>query len=87
MKSKRYEGINGIKAYSIIGILLMHVLVNGNYITGGFMLKKIILAFTNLVFLFMTVSAFGMWCRYYEKIVKKKSVSKNFIKKECWYRL
>ena len=26
----RYEGIDGLKAYAIIGIALMHVLANGN---------------------------------------------------------
>ena len=30
-KVERYEGIDGLKAYSIIGIVLMHVLVNGEY--------------------------------------------------------
>ena len=35
-KVERYEGIDGLKAYSIIGIVLMHVLVNGEYGIGGF---------------------------------------------------
>lgn len=30
-KADRYEGINGLKAYAIIGIALMHVLSNGKY--------------------------------------------------------
>ena len=29
-KVERYEGIDGLKAYSIIGIVLMHVLVMEN---------------------------------------------------------
>lgn len=28
-KADRYEGIDGLKAYAIIGIALMHVLANG----------------------------------------------------------
>lgn len=28
---ERYEGIDGLKAYAIIGIALMHILSNGNY--------------------------------------------------------
>lgn len=26
---ERYEGIDGLKAYAIIGIVLMHILANG----------------------------------------------------------
>ena len=33
-KADRYEGIDGLKAYAIIGIALMHVLANGEYIRG-----------------------------------------------------
>lgn len=35
-KADRYEGIDGLKAYAIIGIALMHVLSNGKYEIGGF---------------------------------------------------
>ena len=32
-KNNRFEGIDGLKAYAIIGIAIMHVLSNGaNYI-------------------------------------------------------
>lgn len=50
-KVERYEGIDGLKAYSIIGIVLMHVLVNGEYGIGGFVFGRLIPSFTNLVFL------------------------------------
>lgn len=55
---KRYEGIDGLKAYAILGIALMHVLANGGYELGGFVFGRMIPAFTNLVFLFMMVSGF-----------------------------
>ena len=58
----RYEGIDGLKAYAIIGIALMHVLANGKYGIGGFVFGKLIPNFANLVFLFMMVSGFGMCC-------------------------
>ena len=29
VRADRYEGIDGLKAYAIIGIALMHVLANG----------------------------------------------------------
>ena len=28
---ERYEGVDGLKAYAIIGIALMHILTNGEY--------------------------------------------------------
>ena len=34
-KADRYEGIDGLKAYAILGIALMHVLSNGKYETAG----------------------------------------------------
>ena len=71
---ERYEGIDGLKAYAIIGIALMHVLSNGNYELGGFVFEGLIPSFTNLVFLFMMVSGFGMCCGYYQKF-KDKQIS------------
>ena len=44
----RYEGIDGLKAYAIIGIALMHVLANGEYGIGGFVFERLIPSFTNL---------------------------------------
>ncbi len=71
---ERYEGIDGLKTYAIIGIALMHILSNGNYELGGFVFERLIPSFTNLVFLFMMVSGFGMCCGYYQKI-KDKQIS------------
>ena len=80
-KADRYEGIDGLKAYAIIGIALMHVLSNGKYELGGFVFGKLILNFTNLVFLFMMVSGFGMCCGYYQKIVDCKIGMEEFYSK------
>ena len=71
-KADRYEGIDGLKAYAIMGIALMHVLANGEYRIGGFVFERLIPSFTNLVFLFMMVSGFGMCCGYYQKIIDQK---------------
>ena len=71
-KADRYEGIDGLKAYAIIGIALMHVLANGEYRMGGFVFERLIPSFTNLVFLFMIVSGFGMCCGYYQKFKDQK---------------
>ena len=80
-KADRYEGIDGLKAYAIIGIALMHVLANGEYGIGGFVFERLIPSFTNLVFLFMMVSGFGMCCGYYQKIVNQKISVEDFYKK------
>ena len=80
-KADRYEGIDGLKAYAIIGIALMHVLANGEYSIGGFVFERLIPSFTNLVFLFMMVSGFGMCCGYYQKIIDQKISVEDFYKK------
>ena len=80
-KADRYEGIDGLKAYAIIGIALMHVLANGEYELGGFVFGKLIPNFTNLVFLFMMVSGFGMCCGYYQKIIDRKISVEEFYSK------
>ena len=80
-KADRYEGIDGLKAYAIIGIALMHVLANGEYGIEGFVFERLIPSFTNLVFLFMMVSGFGMCCGYYQKIVDQKISVEDFYKK------
>lgn len=81
MQKERYEGIDGLKAYAIIGIALMHVLSNGKYEIGGFAFEQLIPAFTNLVFLFMMVSGFGMCCGYYQKIIDHKISVEEFYSK------
>lgn len=80
-KVERYEGIDGLKAYAIIGIVLMHVLVNGEYGIGGFVFERLIPSFTNLVFLFMMVSGFGMCCGYYQRIIDQQISVEDFYKK------
>lgn len=80
-KADRYEGIDGLKAYAIIGIALMHILANGEYGIGGFAFERLIPSFTNLVFLFMMVSGFGMCCGYYQKIIDQKISIEDFYKK------
>ena len=80
-KADRYEGIDGLKAYAIIGIALMHVLANGEYGIGGFVFERLIPSFTNLVFLFMMVSGFGMCCGYHQKIIDQKISVEDFYKK------
>ena len=65
---RRYESLDYLRAFSALGILLMHVLTNGNYELSGFVFDKLIPSFTDLVFLFMVISGFSMCCGYYKKI-------------------
>ena len=77
----RYDAIDGLRAYSAIGIILMHVLANGDYSMGGFVFDTIIPSFTNLVFLFMIISGFAMCCGYYDKIINNKISMSEFYSK------
>lgn len=67
MAQERYENLDGIRAYACIGIVLMHVLANGNFGLTGFVFEKLIPPFTNFTLLFMLLSAFSMCCGYYER--------------------
>lgn len=78
---ERYDGIDGLKAYAILGIALMHIFANGEYELGGFVFGRLIPNFTNFVFLFMMVSGFGMCCGYYQKIINRTISMEEFYKK------
>lgn len=58
-----------MRAYAAIGIVMMHVQANLQVKpTSNFLTQTIIPYFTNFVFLFMMISAFGVSCGYYERI-------------------
>lgn len=84
---EKYNGLDIARTYSIVGIILMHVLGNTNYHFRGFVFEQLIPSFTNLVFLLMMLSAFGMCCGYYEKFVNKTiDINKFFSRryKKMW---
>ncbi len=65
---ERYNNFDGLRAFSAIGIILIHVLANANYdMQETSFLKSIIAEFDNFVFLFMLLSAFSLCCGYYNK--------------------
>lgn len=70
MEKRRYGAIDGLRMIAAFGIAMMHIRAISNYEITGFIYNTIIPSFTNFVFLFMTVSAFGMCCGYYDKILK-----------------
>lgn len=80
-RTPRYDAIDGLRAFSAVGIVLMHVLANGNYGLTGFVFEELIPSFTNLVFLFMVVSGFSMCCGYFDKILHNKISPGEFYSK------
>ena len=70
MGKRHYGAIDGLRMIAAFGIAMMHIQANSNYEISGYIYNTVIPSFTNFVFLFMTVSAFGMCCGYYDKILK-----------------
>lgn len=67
--NSHYGALDGLRAYSAIGVAMMHILINGQYKVSGFVFDTFIKSLGNLVFLFMMISAFSMCCGYYSKIL------------------
>ncbi len=65
----RINNLNGLRALAAIGILMMHYYANIHVAPDyGIVTERVIPWFTNFVFLFFIVSAFGMCCGYFEKV-------------------
>ena len=56
----------------------MHVAANNTYDISGFVYDKLIASFSNFVFLFMVISAFGMCCGYLEKVLNNQISLESF---------
>lgn len=67
----RYDAIDGLRAYAAIGVLMMHVMVNG-FEFSGFVSKEIFGNMGDFVFLFMIISGFSMCCGYYDKVMQNE---------------
>lgn len=68
-KVERFENVNGLRVCAAVGVVAMHVLMNGSYKLSGFLFEELIPSFADFVFLFMMISSFSMCCGYYEKIL------------------
>ena len=77
MENKRYNGLDGVRALSAIGVAMMHIMLCGEY-NLGFIGDKFIANLGELVYLFMIISAFSLCCGYYEKIMGKKITPTEF---------
>lgn len=70
MKEK-YENLDGLRTFSAIGILCMHVLILGQFpknVIGAETAYRLIAGMGVLVQLFFILSGFGMCCGYYKKM-------------------
>ena len=82
---KRYPSIDALRALAAIGIIMMHMISKSNnqYDIGGVLAERIIPWFTQLVYLFMMISAFGMCCGYHERMLSGKIDLASFYKKRA----
>lgn len=87
LKRENYNSLDGLRAYSAIGIVMMHILAN---IKSGQLTwmpaNNVIAFFTDFVYLFFMVSAFSMCCGYYER-VRNGEVSMNDFYKKRYKRI
>lgn len=79
--SKRYGGLDGLRTIACIGIIMMHMRANNTYAIQSYAYDTIIKSFTNFVFLFMVVSAFGLCCGYRDRMLDGTLSIENFYKK------
>lgn len=68
LKNGKVEALDGLRTISCLGIILMHMRANNNYHINGFLYNTIIPSFTDFVYIFMILSAFGLCCGYYKKV-------------------
>lgn len=81
MERKRYGAIDGLRTIACIGIVMMHIRANNAYDISGFIYDSIIASFTNFVFLFMVISAFGMCCGYLNRMLNQQISLESFYAK------
>ena len=63
-----YNSIDGLRALSCLGIIIMHIQANTDYnLAGTFIFDKFIPSLTTLVYLFLMISGFGMCAGYLDK--------------------
>ncbi len=73
---ERFDNLDGLRAISCLCIIAMHIRANTEYDISGWMYDTFISSWTLLVFLFLMISGFGMFCGYYERF-KDGSIGLN----------
>ena len=79
--NKKYYGIDWLRAIACIGTVLLHIQVNTKYSIDGFVYAKVITFSYYFIFLFMIISAFGMCCGYFDKVMNGTINWPDFYKK------
>ena len=82
---ERYENLNGLRVFSCIAIIAMHIKANSEYQIEDWFFQNVIGAWGQLVALFIMISGFGMFCGYYDdfrngKINLVEFYSKRYMK-------
>ena len=78
---KKYSGIEWLKVIACIGIVSMHMMANNTYKISGVFYNTVLDSFTDFVYVFMALSAFGLCCGYYQKVMDGRISWENFYKK------
>ena len=80
-EKKHYPSLDGFRALSCIGIMMMHIQANTHYQLSGFVWERIIPSFTHLVLLFLMISGFGMCVGYLDKFQSRAVDLEKFYKR------
>lgn len=80
-KKTYFTSLDGFRALSCIGIMMMHIQANTHYELSGFVWQQIIPSFTHLVLLFLMISGFGMCAGYLEKFQNGSIDLERFLKR------
>ncbi len=77
----RYENLDGLRVFACVGIVLMHVLGNGDFGLRGFVFERLIPSFTNFTYLFMLLSAFSLCCGYFSALAEGRFDPERFYRR------
>lgn len=77
---KNYKALDGLRAIVCILVITYHMSSNNKYAIGD-TARSIIGSLSFIVFIFMAISAFGMCCGYYKKMLNNEVNLTQFYKK------
>lgn len=81
MEAKRYDTIDGLRTFAAIGVVIVHMWSNNTYVVSGVAYDVVIAFLENfLLQVFMMISAFGLCCGYYEKVLNSQLSIPHFYK-------
>lgn len=80
-EKKHYPSLDGFRALSCLGIMMMHIQANTHYQFSDFVWQQIIPSFTHLVLLFLMISGFGMYVGYLDKFLNGPIDIEKFYKR------